>query len=118
MKPVTIEDILSVVKLSKETPYKITLEGEITTLIVAWELDSKDTDMWRVEQLPDGKLRLNDLTLPFMQSRDTMEVFKHDAPKWIVDAIDVLAICEISEVIPNIGKRISENVYYIKEVSI
>lgn len=114
----TIEDLQKVINLSKITPYKVMLEGEIATLIVAWELDCKDTDMWRVQTLPNGKLRLNDLTLPFYKTRDTMEVFKQDAPKWIVDAIDVLAICDIGDVIPNIGKRISEDTYYVKEVGL
>lgn len=115
---VNIDEIGTIIKLSKETPTKCTLEGDILTKIVAWELDCKDADMWRVQVLHDGRLRLNDMTLPFLKSRDTMEVFKQDAPKWIVDAIDVLAICEIGEVIPDIGKRISENVYYVKEVGL
>jgi len=111
----TIDDILLILNLSRDNPIKPTLEGDILTRIVMWELECLDTDMWRVEILPDGKLRLNDMTLPFLKSRDTMEVFKQDAPSWVIEAIDVLAICDIGDIIPNVGKRISESIYYVTE---
>jgi hypothetical protein len=90
------------------------LEGSFYTNVVAWELDSDPDNLIRIKVLGDDAYEITDLSLPSVTSKRRV-AFKQDVPKFMIDAVSVLSICNNNESIPNIGKRVSQFVFYVVE---
>ena len=75
------------------------------------ELDS----VWRVKVYPDGLVELNDFTMPSKTGKVMDKISQADVPDWIQDALAVLQIVDDGAVVDGVGRKISEQIYYITE---
>ena len=75
------------------------------------ELDS----VWRVKVYPNGMVELNDFTMPSKTGKLMDKISQADVPDWIRDALAVLQIVDDGTVVDGVGRRISEEIYYITE---
>jgi len=75
------------------------------------ELDS----VWRVKVYPDGFVELNDFTMPSKTGKLVDKISQADLPDWIRDALAVLQIVDDGAVVDGVGRKISDQIYYITE---
>lgn len=72
-------------------------------------------NVWRVEIRGNARVVLDDFTLPSSSVIMRKITNLADAPKFIQDGISVLQIAPDGTSIEGVGKKISEDVYYIVE---
>jgi hypothetical protein len=72
-------------------------------------------NVWRVEIRGNARVVLDDFTLPSSSVIMRKIIKLTDAPKFIQDGISVLQIAPDGTSIEGVGKKISEDVYYIVE---
>lgn len=93
---------------------------EMIAMLVADLLNMKQEDLkldsiWRVKVYPDGLVELNDFTMPSKTGKLVDKISQADAPDWIQDALAVLQIVDDGAVVDGVGRKISEQIYYITE---
>jgi hypothetical protein len=72
-------------------------------------------NVWRVEIRENSRVVLDDFTLPSSSVIMRKIIKLVDAPKFIQDGVSVLQIAPDGTSIEGVGKKISEDVYYIVE---
>jgi hypothetical protein len=72
-------------------------------------------NVWRVEIRENARVVLDDFTLPSSSVIMRKIIKLIDAPKFIQDGVSVLQIAPDGTSIEGVGKKISEDVYYIVE---
>jgi hypothetical protein len=72
-------------------------------------------NIWRVELRENDKMLLTDFTMPSSASTMNKTIKLNDAPKFIQEGLAVLQITSNGSLVENVGKRISDSVYYIME---
>ena len=72
-------------------------------------------NVWRVEIRENASVILDDFTLPSSSVIMRKIIKLIDAPKFIQDGVSVLQIAPDGTSIEGVGKKISEDVYYIVE---
>jgi len=93
---------------------------EMIAMLVADLLGMKQEDLeldniWRVKVYPDGLVELNDFTMPSKTGKVMDKISQADVPDWIQDALAVLQIVDDGAVVDGVGRKISEQIYYITE---
>ena len=92
--------------------------GEIPSLINAimrMQAEIPLDNVWRVEMKGNGRVILNDFTMPSASSKIKKVIKLIDAPKFIRDGVSVLQIAPDGTSIDGVGKKIDEDIYYIVE---
>jgi len=72
----------------------------------------KDLAM-RVEVNEDGTINLLDFSLPSFKGRKRYNIPQDDVEKWIMDAISMLRITNNNDLVPNLGFKVSDTLYYL-----
>jgi hypothetical protein len=70
-------------------------------------------DAMRVEVNEDGTINLLDFSLPSLKGRERYNIPQDDVEKWIMDAISMLRITDNNDLVPELGFKLSDSVYYI-----
>ena len=73
----------------------------------------KTSDVIRVEVNDDGTVNLLDFTLPSKGGRERKNVHQEDVEPWIMETISMLRITEENDLVPELGFKISDTMYYI-----
>jgi hypothetical protein len=73
----------------------------------------KDGDVTRVEVNDNGTLNLFDFTLPSRRGRRRINVSQEHVEPWIMEAISMLRIAECSDLVPALGFKVSDQLYYV-----
>ena len=73
----------------------------------------KTKDIIRVEVNDDGTVNLLDFTIPSKGGRERKNIPQEDVEKWIMETISMLRITEENDLIPELGFKLSDNMYYI-----
>jgi hypothetical protein len=93
---------------------------EMIAMLVADLLNMKQEDLkldsiWRVKVYPDGFVEINDFTMPSKTGKLIDKISQAEVPDWIRDALAVLQIVDDGTVVDGVGRKISEQIYYITE---
>jgi len=93
---------------------------EMIAMLVADLLNMKQEDLeldsiWRVKVYPDGFVEINDFTMPSKTGKLVDKISQAELPDWIRDALAVLQIVDDGAVVDGVGRKISEQIYYITE---
>jgi hypothetical protein len=75
--------------------------------------DVNTNDVIRVEVNDDGTVNLYDFTLPSKGGRKRLNVSQDDVEKWIMETISMLRITDENDLIPDLGFKVSDTLYYI-----
>jgi hypothetical protein len=73
----------------------------------------KTNDVIRVEVNEDGTVNLLDFTLPSKGGRKRFNIPQEDVEKWIMESISMLRITEEQNLVPELGFKVSDTMYYI-----
>ena len=73
----------------------------------------KTKDTLRVEFNEDGTVNLLDFSMPSMNGRERHNVPQEDVATWIIETASMLRITEDGELVPNLGFKVSDNLYYM-----
>ena len=75
--------------------------------------DVKTNDVIRVEVNDDGTVNLYDFTLPSKGGMKRLDMSQEDVEPWIMESISMLRIAETNDLVPELGFKISDTLYYI-----
>jgi hypothetical protein len=75
--------------------------------------DVKTNDVIRVEVNDDGTVNLYDFTLPSKGGMKRLNMSQEDVEPWIMESISMLRIAETNDLVPELGFKISDTLYYI-----
>ena len=70
-------------------------------------------DVTRVEINEDGTFNLLDFGLVTEGGRKQTNVPQEEVPQWIMEAVSMLRIAEEGDLIPELGFRVSDLLYYV-----
>jgi len=73
----------------------------------------KTKDVIRVEINDDGTVDLLDFTLPTKAGMKRINVPQEDVETWIMESVSMLRITESNDLIPTLGFKVSDQLYYI-----
>jgi predicted RNA-binding protein len=73
----------------------------------------KTNDVIRVEVNDDGTVNLYDFTLPSKGGTKRLDMSQEDVEPWIMETISMLRIAETNDLIPELGFKVSDTLYYI-----
>ena len=73
----------------------------------------KTKDTLRVEFNDDGSVNLLDFTMPRMNGRERHNVPQDEVAPWIIQTASMLRITKDGELVPNLGFKVSDNLYYM-----
>ena len=73
----------------------------------------RNGDVTRVEVNDNGTLNLFDFTLPSRKGRRRINVSQEHVEPWIMEAISMLRIAECSDLVPALGFKVSDQLYYV-----
>jgi predicted RNA-binding protein len=73
----------------------------------------KTNDVIRVEVNDDGTVNLYDFTLPSKGGMKRLDMSQEDVEPWIMESISMLRIAETNDLVPELGFKISDTLYYI-----
>jgi hypothetical protein len=73
----------------------------------------RNGDVTRVEVNDNGTLNLFDFTLPSRRGRRRINVSQEHVEPWIMEAISMLRIAECSDLVPALGFKVSDQLYYV-----
>ena len=82
----------------------------------AWMMQRGDVntkDVIRVEVNDDGTVNLYDFTLPSKGGMKRLNMAQDDVDKWIMETISMLRITNENDLIPELGFKVSDTLYYI-----
>ena len=75
--------------------------------------DVKTNDVIRVEVNDDGTVNLYDFTLPSKGGMKRLDMPQEDVEPWIMESISMLRITETNDLVPELGFKVSDTLYYI-----
>jgi len=96
----TVDELYAAIALRKWT--RMIEEGLIKT-----------KDIIRVEINDDGTVDLLDFTLPTKAGMKRINVPQEDVETWIMESVSMLRITESNDLIPTLGFKVSDQLYYI-----
>lgn len=70
-------------------------------------------DVIRVEVNDDGTVNLYDFTLPSKGGVKRLNMAQEDVEPWIMETISMLRITNENDLIPELGFKVSDTLYYI-----
>lgn len=70
-------------------------------------------DIIRVEVNDDGTVNLLDFTLPSRSGMKRDDIPQEDVEPWIMESISMLRITEANSLVPELGFKVSDTLYYI-----
>jgi hypothetical protein len=70
-------------------------------------------DIIRVEVNDDGTVNLLDFTLPSRGGMRRDNIPQEDVEPWIMESISMLRITEANSLVPELGFKVSDTLYYI-----
>jgi hypothetical protein len=73
----------------------------------------KTKDIIRVEVNEDGTVNLLDFTLPSKSGMKRNNIPQENVDTWIMESISMLRITESNDLIPELGFKVSDTLYYI-----
>jgi hypothetical protein len=73
----------------------------------------KTSDVIRVEVNENGTVNLYDFSLPSKGGLKCLNIPQEDVDGWIMESISMLRIAENNDLIPELGFKISDTLYYI-----
>jgi len=73
----------------------------------------KTNDVIRVEVNEDGTVNLYDFTLPSKGGMKRLNIPQEDVEKWIMESISMLRITEEQNLVPELGFKVNDTLYYI-----
>ena len=73
----------------------------------------KTKDTLRVEFNDDGSVNLLDFSMPSMNGRERHNVPQEEVATWIIETASMLRITEDGVLVPNLGFKVSDNLYYM-----
>jgi hypothetical protein len=73
----------------------------------------KTKDTLRVEFNDDGSVNLLDFSMPSMNGRERHNVPQEEVAPWIIQTASMLRITENGELVPHLGFKVSDNLYYM-----
>jgi hypothetical protein len=73
----------------------------------------KTKDVIRVEINDDGTVNLLDFTIPTKAGMKRINVPQEDVDTWIMETISMLRIATGGDLIPTLGFKVSDQLYYI-----
>ena len=85
--------------------------GEWTWMMQKGEL--KTNDVIRVEVNDNGTVNLYDFTLPSKGGMKRLDMSQEDVEPWIMETISMLRIAETNDLVPELGFKVSDTLYYI-----
>lgn len=84
---------------------------EWTWMMQKGELSTND--VMRVEVNDDGTVNLYDFTLPSKGGVKRLGMAQEDVEPWIMETISMLRITNENDLIPELGFKVSDTLYYI-----
>ena len=115
MKDVTADDVdRRLAQALEEMQTKLTAQGNLH----AWtrmmqEGIIKTNDVIRVEVNEDGTVNLYDFTLPSKGGMKRLNMAQEDVEPWIMETISMLRIANQNDLVPELGFKVSDTLYYI-----
>ena len=73
----------------------------------------KTKDTLRVEFNEDGTVNLLDFSMPSMNGRERHNVPQDEVAPWIIQTASMLRITKDGELVPHLGFKVSDNLYYM-----
>ena len=73
----------------------------------------KTKDVIRVEVNDDGTVNLLDFTMPSKGGMKRINVSQEDVEPWIMESLSMLRITSENDLVPELGFKISDQLYYI-----
>jgi hypothetical protein len=73
----------------------------------------KTNETLRVEFNDDGTVNLLDFSMPSMNGRERYNVPQEEVATWVIETASMLRITEDGELVPNLGFKVSDNLYYM-----
>jgi hypothetical protein len=73
----------------------------------------KTKDTLRVEFNEDGTVNLLDFSMPSMNGRERHNVPQDEVAPWIIQTASMLRMTENNELVPTLGFKVSDNLYYM-----
>tara|TARA_R110000868_G_scaffold225713_4_gene477976 strand:+ start:109 stop:483 length:375 start_codon:yes stop_codon:yes gene_type:complete len=70
-------------------------------------------DIIRVEVNDNGTVNLLDFTLPSRSGMKRDDIPQEDVEPWIMESISMLRITEANSLVPELGFKVSDTLYYI-----
>ena len=70
-------------------------------------------DVVRVEVNDDGTVNLYDFTLPSKGGVKRLNMSQEDVEPWIMETISMLRITDENDLVPELGFKVSDTLYYI-----
>jgi hypothetical protein len=70
-------------------------------------------DTLRVEFNEDGTVNLLDFSMPSMNGRERHNVPQEEVAPWIIQTASMLRMTEQGELVPTLGFKVSDNLYYM-----
>jgi hypothetical protein len=70
-------------------------------------------DIIRVEVNDNGTVNLLDFTLPSKSGMKRDDILQEDVEPWIMESISMLRITEANSLVPELGFKVSDQLYYI-----
>jgi hypothetical protein len=70
-------------------------------------------DVIRVEVNDDGTVNLLDFTLPSKAGMKRFSIPQEDVEPWIMESISMLRITDENNLVPELGFKVSDTLYYI-----
>jgi predicted RNA-binding protein len=73
----------------------------------------KTNDVIRVEVNDNGTVNLYDFTLPSKGGMKRLDMSQEDVEPWIMETISMLRIAKVNDLVPELGFKVSDTLYYI-----
>ena len=95
---------------------KIKFEAQCNLREWTWMMQKgelKTNDVIRVEVNDNGTVNLYDFTLPSKGGMKRLDMAQKDVEPWIMETISMLRIAETNDLVPELGFKVSDTLYYI-----
>jgi|APCry1669188910_1035180.scaffolds.fasta_scaffold156338_2 hypothetical protein len=71
------------------------------------------SDVIRVRINPDSTFSLLDFRMPTSMGRKQNSIPQNQVPRWIMETVSMLRIAQENQLIPELGFKVSDTLYYI-----
>lgn len=105
---------LSIEQALEEMQIKFAAQANLrewTWMMQKGELSTND--VIRVEVNDDGTVNLYDFTLPSKGGIKRLNMAQEDVEPWIMETISMLRITDENDLVPELGFKVSDTLYYI-----
>lgn len=77
--------------------------------------DNLSQDVLRISINEDGTFNIVDFTLPSSEGRIKKNLAQEDVPQWVMESVSMLRIGDSNEKVEELGMKVHDRLYYIKE---